>query len=74
MNYESDPVAIEISKLDPQSAKISDEVSHQLSRFVNNCGDDEGFVNIEDHKWLNGELNFEVRLGTNNKDFYLSNQ
>ena len=32
LNYVSNPVVNEISKLDPQSAEISEEVSHQLTR------------------------------------------
>ena len=73
LKHLSNPVVNEISKLDPQSACISKEVSHQLTQLAIDCGDDEGFVKIEEHKWLNGELQFGVRLVTNNKEVFRSN-
>ena len=44
LNHESIPVANEISKLDPQSAEILEEISHQLTRLDDDRGDDEGFI------------------------------
>ena len=46
LNHASNPVVNEISKLYPQSAEISKEVSHQLTRLADDCGDNEGFVKI----------------------------
>ena len=73
LNHESTPVANDISKLDPRSAEISEEVSHQLTRLADDREDDEGFISIEEHMWLNGELKFGVRLVTNDKEFFRLN-
>ena len=57
LNHASNPVVNEISKLDPQSACISKEVSHQLTQLAIDCGDDEGFVKIEEHSFSTARYN-----------------
>ena len=42
---------------------------HQLTRLADDREDDEGFIKIEEHMWLNGELKFGVRLVTSDKEF-----
>ena len=73
LNHESTPVENDISKLDPQSAEILEEISHQLTRLADDREDDEGFIAIEEHMWLNGELKFGVRLVISDKEFSRSN-
>ena len=46
LNHKSTTVANDISKLDPQSAEISEEISHQLTRLADDREDDEGFITI----------------------------
>ena len=45
-------------------------MSHQLFRLADDCSNDEGFVKIEEHKGINGELSFGVRLDISNKHYF----